>query len=78
VAIRYPIKKVTDKFGSKYIIWGQIMTIGKERKEAVRGLAQKNYISSRVIYLGVLTRKPLEEREFQFVYLWSLLSSTVI
>jgi hypothetical protein len=45
------------------------MTIGKERKEAVRGLAQKNYISSRVIYLGVLTRKPLEEREFQFVYL---------
>ena len=32
-------------------------------------------VDSRVIYLRVLATKPLEDREFQFVYLLSLLSN---
>ena len=35
-----------------------------------------NSISNRVIYQGLLPTKPLEDREFQFVYLYSLLSNT--
>jgi hypothetical protein len=31
----------------------------------------------RVIYQGALTRNLLEERDFQFVYLYSLLSNTI-
>ena len=36
----------------------------------------KDILTIRVIHLGVLTTKPLEAREFQFVYLCSLLSNT--
>lgn len=45
--------------------------IDEDERELDEAIRQDN------LFLGVLTRKPLEERQFQFVYLFPLLSNTL-